>query len=271
MPVLLCFILIAARAGAKEKVYTASTPAGTVVRNFLGIVLSDSVDFIRWKIVLNDTAYQLYCNYGISKPNTAGFIGDGKKIELNGRLGEEKNYCVLWNGSKRLKMAVLNTNIFHVMDADSHLLVGNGGWSYSLNRIAPVISNQAYSSTAVSALKDSMVLEGRTPCQVPGIIAAGSTCYKLKWRIILYANAAAGKPGTYIIFSTTFRKDGGKKGTWRIDDKKNGQIIYQLYDDKGNALLRLSKLDENIFAFTDASEKLLVGDEDFSYTLNRVK
>ena len=40
-------------------------------------------------------------------------------------------------------------------------------------------------------------------------------------------------------------------------------------DDKGNGLLYLLKLDEHILVFTDAHEKLLVGNEDFSYTLNR--
>jgi len=43
-----------------------------------------------------------------------------------------------------------------------------------------------------------------------------------------------------------------------------------LNDDNGNGFLYLLKLDEHILAFTDTDEKLLVGNEDFSYTMNRV-
>jgi hypothetical protein len=49
---------------------------------------------------------------------------------------------------------------------------------------------------------------------------------------------------------------------------KNGRIIYQLNDEKENGFLYLLKLDEHILVFTDANGKLLVGDEDFSFTLN---
>ena len=67
----------------KENIYTGSTPADAIVRSFLGIPLTDSIDFIRWKLILQDNRYQLQCNYGISKPNTDGFINGGKKIEAH--------------------------------------------------------------------------------------------------------------------------------------------------------------------------------------------
>jgi hypothetical protein len=41
-----------------------------------------------------------------------------------------------------------------------------------------------------------------------------------------------------------------------------------LNDENGNGFLYLLKLDEHILVFIDAQGKLLVGDEDFSYTLN---
>ena len=43
----------------------------------------------------------------------------------------------------------------------------------------------------------------------------------------------------------------------------------QFVDDNGNGFLYLLKLDNNILVFTDARGKLLVGDEDFDYTLNK--
>jgi len=43
-----------------------------------------------------------------------------------------------------------------------------------------------------------------------------------------------------------------------------------LNDDKENGFLYLLELDENILMFIDAQGNLLVGNEDFSYTMNRV-
>ena len=46
--------------------------------------------------------------------------------------------------------------------------------------------------------------------------------------------------------------------------------MYRLNDKNGKAFIYLLKLDEHILVFTDADGKLLVGNEDFSYTLNRI-
>jgi len=86
-------ILLASCAGGKESTYIGSTPAtSNVVRSFLGIPFSDSIDFIRWKITMLDNKYSLQCNYGIGKPNTNGFISNGKWIALRGGLKKEKNF-----------------------------------------------------------------------------------------------------------------------------------------------------------------------------------
>jgi hypothetical protein len=59
----------------------------------------------------------------------------------------------------------------------------------------------------------------------------------------------------------------GKKERWKIIAGKDGRIIYEL------TLIRNTnlsfKLDEGVLIFTDAKGNLLVGDHDFSYTLNR--
>src|SRR5689334_17727982 len=54
LPICLLFIFINSCANAKEAIYTGSTPANSVVKAFLGIPLKDSIDFIRWKLVVND-------------------------------------------------------------------------------------------------------------------------------------------------------------------------------------------------------------------------
>ena len=265
----LSILLIVSCAAAKEKIYTGSTPAGPVIKSFLGIPLSDSVDFIRWKFILGDNRYQLQCNYGIGKPNTNGFINGGTKIDLEGECRKENNYYQLQNGIKSLKVAELNENLLHFANADNSLLVGNGGWSYTLNNIAPSGTHQINIRAAPTTLKDSIAFQGRTPCNVPGVIAPGRLCYKLKWYMVLYANTTNGS-GCYKILGTPWRKEGGRKGNWKLITGKNGSTIYQFNDDQGNGFLYLLKLDEHILVFTDPQGKLLVGDEDFSYTLNRV-
>ncbi len=97
---------------------------------------------------------------------------------------------------------------------------------------------------------DSLDFEGRTPCKIPGIIPPGMDCYKLKWHIILYSDVKANKPTVYKISGTPWRKQNERTGNWRIITGKEGRIIYQLKNEKGEALLYLLKLDENILIYT---------------------
>jgi hypothetical protein len=268
--IFLSTILFVCTVKGEERSFTGSTPADPVVRSFLGIPLQDSVDFIRWQLTFYGDHYTVTCNYGIGKPNTNGFINGGKKIAFSGALHKEKNNYQLNNGDKTLKLLELNADLLHVLDGNNNLLVGNGGWSYTLSNLSPSVTDQINITAKQAILKDSMAFEGRTPCNVPGIIPAGMQCYKLKWYIILYVNAEENGVGTYKVYGTPYRKQGGKTGNWKIFTGKNGRIVYQLYDDNGNSFLHLLKLDEHILVFTDAQGKLLVGDEDFSYTMNRI-
>ena len=120
-----------------DRIFIGSTPAAADVRNFLQIPLADSIDFIRWKIVLSENSYQLNCNYGIGKPNTNGFINGGKTITLKGTLNREKDVYKLLNGQRPLMMVSLNDDLFHLLDKNKKLLIGNGGWSYTLNNASP--------------------------------------------------------------------------------------------------------------------------------------
>jgi hypothetical protein len=77
---LLAITFFVSCANSKETNYTASTPAAPIVKKFLGISHTDSIDFIRWKLSLTDLKYTLECNYGIGKPNTNGFYDGEKKL-----------------------------------------------------------------------------------------------------------------------------------------------------------------------------------------------
>src|SRR6266516_2222905 len=160
----LSILLIVSCAAAKEKTYIGSTPAGPVIKSFLGIPLSDSVDFIRWKFIPGNNRYYLQCNYGIGKPNTNSFINGGTKIELRGECRKEKNYYQLRNGPKTLRVAELNENLLHFSNAENSLLVGNSGWSYTLSNISPSGTDQINIRAVPTVLKDSISFQGRTPC-----------------------------------------------------------------------------------------------------------
>jgi hypothetical protein len=168
-----------------------------------------------------------------------------------------------------LKLAELNSNLLHILNDDNTLLIGNGGWSYTLNNTAPAISGQINSIPAQTLMKDSMVFEGRTPCGVPGIIPPGKECYKLKWWVVLYAPVPGSATASYYINGTPWREAGGKRGTWKIVTRNNGRIIYQLNDENDKPFIHLLKLDDGVVIFTNEKGNLLVGDHDFSYTLNR--
>ena len=265
---LLLFVLFVSCASSKETNYTASTPASPLVRNFLGISLTDSIDFIRWKLSINDKQYSLDCKYGIGKPNTNGFY-DEKNVTFSGPVTKDKNVYIFQHGNRTLKFAELNNNLLHVLNDDNTLMIGNGGWSYAINKLAPSLNDQLTLRAKSPAIKDSMAFEGRTPCGVPGIIPAGKLCYKLKWYIVLYGDPGKNEARSFRLLGTGYRAEGGRKGIWKIITGKDGRITYQLLDDTGKPFIYLLKLDEGILIFTDEKGNLLIGDHDFSYTLNR--
>jgi len=264
----LSIILLASCASSKETNYTASTPADPLVRIFLGISQTDSIDFIRWKLTLSEKKYSLECRYGISKPNTNGFY-DEKKVVLNGIVKKENNNFILENGNHVLKLAELNTNLLHILNKDNTLLIGGGGWSYALNNTAPTAMNQINLTAKQSVLKDSIVFQGRTLCGDFSINRPSQNCIKMKWLIIFYANK--NEPTTYLLNRSNMLplEYPGKKGTWKIIAGKDGRVIYELTPDKETTPTYLLKLDEGVLIFTDVKGNLLVGNHDFSYTLNR--
>jgi len=266
---LFALLVIVSCAAGKERKYTGSTPANTVLRSFLNISLTDSIDFIRWELSIDNNHYTLNCSYGISKPNTNGFMNGGALIRVNGSAIKENHYLRLQNENKTLYLLEVNNDLLHVLNDDKSLLPGTDGWAYTLNSLDAHPSDQFNIVAKQAILKDSMIFMGRTPCGVPGVIEPGKLCYKLKWYIVLYAKTKTNQPLGYRILGTAWRREGGRTGTWKIITGKNGRTIYQLNEQNGNRTLYLLKLDDNVVIFTDANGKLLVGNQDFSYTLSR--
>lgn len=268
---LLAFTFIFCAPPAKENVYIASTPADRAIRNFLGISLTDSIDFIRWKLVINSGNYNLDCQYGLSKPNTNGFI-DEKKVQFSGTVKKEGNYYSLQQKDKTLSLLEINPNILYPVDENKNMLIGNGGFSYPLNIINPIKTDQFNIQAKPGKVNRSIAYEGRTPCQELSKILElnkRSICNKLKWYFIFYTDSITGQPSHYLTAGTAYREETMTKGKWEIAEGKNGRIIYKLHFEKQAYTIHLLKADENVLLFTDAEGNLLVGNEDFGYALNR--
>src|SRR6185503_4634537 len=109
--------LVISSANSKDRAFTASTPAAPVVRSFLDIPLTDSIDFIRWRLTLTDSQYSLACDYGIGKPNTNGFVNGGKKIALTGTFKKVKNEYQLIRNTQTLSLLEINPNLLHILDS----------------------------------------------------------------------------------------------------------------------------------------------------------
>ena len=253
------FILFASCVNGKA-VYIGSTPANSSVKTFLGIPLSDSVDFIRWKLVIGGDRYSLHCDYGIGKPNTNGFI-DPKTFDIHGKLAKEGDHFRLYNNHRTILLAALNAHVLQFANADKSFMTGTGGWSYTLFSSGEALPIDIKPKQI--ALKDSMVYQGRTPCS--GFsnqgLSVSPNCYKLKWAVVLYT--ANGKPTSYKTRGTAFRDAEPKTGKWYF---KNGM---GWMDGSSSQRLYFIIPDDNILLFTDAKWNLLQGDEDFGYTLNR--
>ena len=267
----LALTVICFSACSKESVYQGSTPAHPDVRDFLGIPFTDSIDFIRWKLVIYSDRYDLDCQYGVSRPGASGFI-DEKKLVFSGALLKQGNYYQLQRGGKTFYLVEINSNLLHLTDKHKALLIGNGSYSYALNNNRPTKSDHFNFQLKQSPTEKYMVFQGRTPCQELARLMGedkGPACNKMKWYIILYVDSVTGQPSYYLKGGRGYKKETMGRGSWEITRRKDGRVIYKLDAEKKNFAVYLLRGDDNILFFTDPEGNLLVGDEDFSYTLNR--
>jgi hypothetical protein len=118
------------------------------------------------------------------------------------------------------------------------------------------------------------VFDGRTPCQELAKQLHEITipeCIKIKWRLILYKDPLKENTGIYVLEGFVFRKDNLLKGKWRTIKGTNADpdaIVYEL-DTKDRGVLLLQKADDNVLFFLDQDKNIMIGNRNFSYTLNR--
>ena len=293
-------------AQAKLGVFVGSSPCDAVARRPLAIPANADCEMIKWNLTLYQEpgmlaprTYDLNFTYGMTQPNTNGFQNGGTKRERKGKWSLDQGistYSGLFvyklhaeRPEESMSFVMMDDNLLHLLDADRTLAVGSAGWSYTLSRtekLRPPIgpdnaaatpaqtppTNVSSSGTAASSVFGRFV--GRTPCsEVVREMnqTVESDCMKLKWDLTLYHDARTSAPTTYELKGTLYR-DQPRKGTWKIlrgSRVSPDAVLYQLDPGAPQGSLLLLKAADNILYFLDRSRNLLVGNYDFSYTLNR--
>ena len=295
-------------AGAQNSVaaeFVGSTLCDTLPREFLGGLATNApCHYVVWQITLftNQSTglpatYNLTARYRTPTRSNPNQSEDGPSVASHGtwqilhgpksrpdavvyRLTAEKN-------QRTLSFMKVSESLLHLLNPDGSLAIGNGGWSYTLNRAdhaeKPGDMSQVNSAPEMSYKISPLatgptvfgVFEGRTPCQ--GIsrelkVPQHPGCIKTKWRVTLYQDPETSVPTTYKVEGSLHRQS-AREGTWSIvrgakTDPK--AIVYQLNATQTQPALFLWKADDNVLFFLNQNREALVGHADFSYTLNRV-
>jgi hypothetical protein len=179
-------------------------------------------------------------------------------------------------------MVKLNDNLLQILTPENHLMVGNDGWSYTLNRKEPltnisvVLPSLSGSTTLLDDTARELVFAGRIPCAdfaKEYNYQVGNDCTKLKWQLILNRDINTFLPTTYALHWTLHRS-GVIEGKWKIikgSVTNPDVVIYQLNPDEPSTSISFLAGDENVIYFLDRQYKLFTGNKDFSYTLNKMK
>lgn len=269
-----------------------STPGDEVIKSFLDISKDTPVDFIRWHLTLHSpNTFTLQIAFGESKPNTLRFKVEEKKqyggtytISSTDSKNNNSKQIIYRLKSQELKEEILllkiNENLFHVLDRQKNLLVGNGGWSYTLNR-KETVSDFSVLKIVTDLPADTaqqIIYDGRTPCMEFAKeynLNVPSDCFKLKWKIIFKKDPKTLQPTTYEIR----RVEGygsviSQIGRWLISKGTPNNpeaVIYQMIPDKAQNTVSLLLGDENVLFFLRKDYSLYTGNENFSFTLNKRK
>lgn len=129
--------------------------------------------------------------------------------------------------------------------------------------------------------------EGRPPC--PGLakqlgIATDADCPKLKCSLTFYQDTVTLQPATYTLSivggGNVVKQEGGSyrhkvlEGKWTIIKgirANPGAEVYRLELDKPETYFYLLKGDNNVLFILDENKDFRIGNDEFSYTLNRVE
>ena len=284
-------------------VFVGNTPCNVQARPLLQIPEGADCNQIIWSLVLRQdpqtgapTTYSLKSSYGMSRQGSNDLVRGGTPVSMDGKwtittgTKNDPDAIVYQINPDDTRTAIsflkINDDLIHVLSRERSMLVGNGAWSYTLDRM------DDQSQTQPNPLSSSLpqpptrppqppmpagssvfgVFDGRTPCNEVALEFTGTAslpgCVKIKWRLTLYQDSNTGVPRRYLFMGTSNYRE----GIWKIVHGMDGDpeaVIYQLQPDGTQQSFYFLKVDDNHLFMMDSSMKLLVGNEYFSYTLSR--
>ena len=296
--VLLAAVSLSEPAAAfRSFVFVGSTPCGEAIRRLLDIPEVEKSELIEWELSLFDSAptdsvgsYELRYRFGKTRPNQPGLDADADRRERRGTWKMESGIprrpggaIVTLDGG--VSLLRVSDTVLHLLEANGSLMVGNGGWSYTLSRRDAIEKSVPTTLTAAdpgdpprttSHETGPTVLgmfDGRTPCQ--GIarelgVAARPGCWKAKWRLTLFHDPQTKAPTTYRLEGTLYRSQ-PREGSWRVvigDRGAPAAEIYELAASNGESPARLLKGDERVLFFLGRDGRPLTGNARNAYTLD---
>lgn len=271
--------------------FEATTPCDEVSKSLLNIPAADKAVMMKWVLtLLTPTSYKLIYTYGMDKAGTRGFSDGAITKEQTGKWTKSNYrnteiYTLTAGTAPSLSFLKLNENVLHLLDANKNLMVGNGAWSYTLNRINPITlsSNEAASQKVEETVgTDSIVFDGRMPCYAPLLALSGKTtagCTLVKCRIILFSHNNSQVPSSLKLYSIHVGTGGTRyltTGKWIIargtkTDPSSTLYELQFNSEQKQQNLVLLKGDDNVLFLLDSQMNCMAGNDYCSFTLNRVK
>ena len=271
-------------AHAEGRQFVGSTPCGAEPRLFLGISPSLPCERIDWHLAFAESTarstFDLRIVYGMGAPNEPGFKNGGSEKTVTGTWSREASDHRLTSDTARrsLELRKVGDGLLHLVSRHGALMVGNGGYSYTLNSKDAQPSRDtapSFEPATVAPASASGVFEGRTPCRALagrlGEFRIASDCMKLKWGLTLHQDPVTGAPTRYVLEGTAYRS-APRTGKWAVmkNARDPERAVYVLDPDDSKRSLLCVRADANILLFAGEDGSPLVGNNYFSYTLNRV-
>lgn len=280
-------------------VFVGTSLCSDSARPLLGIPAGAQCDRTKWDLTLyvdarnqSPTTYRLSSEYGYHVDNRTlvmkgSNVSEGKWSIAKGVNGDPDAIVYQLNPGDREKtisFQKIDSNIIHLLERNRTLSIGNSGQSFTLSATNPqraanspdpnvlVKAQMPVAKTSEGSLVG--VFSGRTPCREAATqlnYPVGGDCVKLKWEVTLYQDSKTQTPTTFRLRGTLFR-DYDREGKWTIlrgRQTDRDALVFKLDFDNAKGSLLLFKADDNILFFLENDGSLMVGNRDFSYTLNR--
>ena len=295
LSLLACVSSKSAETSPNVGVFVGTSPCADFPKSFLAIPAAENCDRIKWQLSLHNSGkYVLRREWGYHVDNSTYLAKGVTNVEgawktTKGGTNTPVHVQLENNNGNSLAFALVDRNVLHLLDAKRNLAIGDSGASYTLSRDpqSSVLTNGSHGPADEKDVIAETVFFGRSPCrEITKDLNRSVTadCFKLKWLLTLRRDPKTLAPTTYHLKGTLYRTENPdteypREGTWKVikGTKTNpNAVVYQLDAAKStyppaahDGPILLLKADANVLFFIGKDGNLLIGNEDFSYTLNR--